>query len=279
MRYKYYYCVLHNPQLTSFLEANQIRYRLSGGGIVPTFVIFSLYSSSSNTQFLVKGLGDLCSRDPIITPEFSKRELENSKLLLLRPKKQIIEITNGKYAFDYACKWIDSFGFTRVGHEWQIDTLAIAKEPSMNTRTALWASDTGFSEIYADRRVCELATESCLSGVEFRNVLVKDGTYSKNLFQMTSNNLIQRDKIARGYGEKIEKCPICGKEQFCIDSSYQLHLIDSDDITGSDFSVTERIFGEGIAEPMYIISQRFYRLLKQNNLTGNVVFTPVVCIS
>lgn len=276
MRYKYYYCVRANSRLIEFLDANQIGYKISGGGITPTLAIFSLWSSSANTQSLVENLADLCCRDPIITVEFSNAELEQSKLLVVRPKKQKIEITNGKEAFAHSCARVDSFGITRVEHEWQIGTLAVAKEPTMKTNTALWASDSGFAEIFADSRVYELVASSGLSGIKFEKVLLKDGRYSNKLYQMTSQNLIQQEMIFMGHGEKIQKCPICGKEQFCIDSSYQLHLNDLETILDSDFYATDRIFGDGIAEPLYIISQRFYQLLKKNNLAGSVSFSPVV---
>lgn len=279
MRYKYYYCEQQNSQLTNFLEENGIRYRLSGGGVVPTFVIFTLWSSSVNTHTFVKCLSALCKSDPIITAEFSSADLKQSKLLVVRPKKQSIVITNGKDAYQHSCEKIDSFGIARVGHEWQIDTLAIAKEPSSKTSTALWAADIGFAEIFADYRVRDLADANGLSGIEFQKVLLTNGTYSDKLYQLTSSHLIKREIIAEGYGEKKQKCPICGKEQYCIDSTYQLHLIDSENVAESDLYVTERIFGEGIAEPLYIISQRFYQLLIRNNLAGNVIFSPIVNVT
>ena len=40
--------------------------------------------------------------------------------------------------------------------------------------------------------------------------------------------------------------------------------------------MTERIFGEGFARPIYVISQKFYRLLVENKLDKNVTFFPVV---
>ena len=276
MRYKYYYYLSANSRLIEYLDANHIRYTISESKITTTKVIFSLWSSSANTSAHVKNLAGLCCRDPIITTEFSKAELEQAKLLVVRPKRQKIEITNGKEAFAHSCVRVDSFGITRVEHEWQIGTLAISKEPSMKTNTALWASDSGFAEIFADGRVYELVASNGLSGIKFEKVILKDGTYSNKLYQITSQHLIQQEMISMGHGEKIQKCPICGKEQFCIDSSYQLHLNDLETILDSDFYATDRIFGDGIAEPLYIISQRFYQLLKKNNLAGSVSFSPVV---
>lgn len=276
MRYKYYYYVSANSRLIEFLDANCIRYKIDESKITTTKVIFSLWSSSANTPALVENLASLCRRDPIITLEFSEAELEQSKFLVVKPKKQKIEITNAKDSFAHSCEMVDSFGITRVEHEWQIGTLAIAKEPSMKTNTALWASDSGFAEIFADSRVYELVASNALSGIKFEKVLLKDGTYSNKIYQMTSQHLIQQETISLGHGEKVQKCPLCGKEQFYIDSSYQLHLNDIETLLDSDFYSTDRIFGDGIAEPFYIISQRFYQLLKKNNLARSVSFSPVV---
>lgn len=40
--------------------------------------------------------------------------------------------------------------------------------------------------------------------------------------------------------------------------------------------MTDFIFGEDISSPMYIISNRLYRLLLENKMTYNVIFQRVV---
>ena len=110
-------------------------------------------------------------------------------------------------------------------------------------------------------------------------MLLKNGNYSDKLYQMTSKCVIQRETIATGYGEKILKCPVCGKEKFGISSSYQLHLNKFDTISNNDFIITERVFGEDVPYSLHIVSQRFYRLLKQHKLARNVNFEPVAFVS
>ena len=96
---------------------------------------------------------------------------------------------------------------------------------------------------------------------------------------MTSPNILEKECIGIGFGEKIETCPKCGKEQYAIDNAYQLHLDFSKIKEQGDLYMTERIFGYGIAYSLYLISQRFYRLLKEENLAGGITFSPVVDIS
>lgn len=145
----------------------------------------------------------------------------------------------------------------------------------MTTQTAFWTEDTGLAERFADYRVYNLVKENFLNGIEFKKVMDKKGVYSETLYQMTSTNILGSECIGKGYGEEKEICHICGREQYCIDNAYQLHLDFSKIDLQSDLYMTERIFGPGISYPLYIISQRFYQLLKQNKLAGGVTFEAV----
>ena len=160
-------------------------------------------------------------------------------------------------AFRYTCEWTSRLGEKVFQHEEQVKEVVVKKVPSMKKRNAFWCESTGFSVIFADKRIRRLAEENFLSGIEFKNVFLKNGTCSDELFQMTSSNILKKEDIVWGYGEKIEKCPMCGKEQY----------------------VTERLFSEGFARPIYVISQKFYRLLVENKLDKNISFCPVVSVS
>jgi hypothetical protein len=43
-----------------------------------------------------------------------------------------------------------------------------------------------------------------------------------------------------------------------------------------DFYMTEQIFGEGITERYYIISQKLYKLLVEEHMDKNVAFIPII---
>ena len=124
-----------------------------------------------------------------------------------------------------------------------------------------------------------MAIKNELIGVQFKNVMLRKGMYSEKLFQLSSDKVLGKECIGIGFGEKILTCPKCGKEQYCIEDAYQLHLDFSRLREISDLYVTESVFGEGIARPLYIISQRFYQLLKEANLASRITFSPVVDIS
>ena len=150
-------------------------------------------------------------RENYITVEFTKKELSEADFLMMRPKRQSIDIEN-EDAFRYTCEWTSRLGEKVFQHEEQVKEVVVKKVPSMKKRNAFWCESTGFSVIFADKRIRRLAEENFLSGIEFKNVFLKNGTCSDELFQMTSSNILKKECIVFGYGEKIEKCPKCGKE-------------------------------------------------------------------
>lgn len=279
MRYKYYYSGRQTPELIDWLEQNKIKYTLVGGNIMPELVCFTVLSSKPDSVALIAQLRNMNVTQTTITAEYTPTELSNANWLVIRPRKQCIDIINSREAYDYSCRWTTSAGFRKARHEVQKSLFAIAKEPSVKTSTAFWAPDTGFSEIFTDQRIVDLAKEHNLVGIDFKNVLLKNGNVSQCLYQMTAHHVLDRDYISLGHGEKHLTCPICGKAQYFINDAYQLHL-DMSKVNGqNDLYVTERIFGEGRAYPLYIISQRFYQMISSHRLVGNLMISPVVNVN
>lgn len=276
MRYHYYYCCRHRSELVAFLESNGIPYRLSGGDITPLVVVFGIRIPAGTVSSVINALRDHFHEQPIVSAEYTPGELAAAEWLFMTPQKQRINIINAEEAYRYSCTRTHPFIGETAKHAEQIGIFTIAKEPAMNTKTAFWAEDTGFAEVFADWRVRKLAEENGLSGVEFRDVMLRSGEPSAKLYQMTSANVLPLEAIACGHGEKAFRCPRCGKPGFQTDNAYQLHLHASYLRDNTDIYVTERIFGEGIAHSLYIISQRFYRLLVEHQLAGSVTFSPVV---
>ena len=272
MKYEYHFTKWKNTQLMEFLNEQKIEYQEGSNQL---WIVFSIFSSSPKAEFYLEELKKMNIRENYITVEFTKKELSEADFLMMRPKRQSIDIEN-EDAFRYTCEWTSRLGEKVFQHEEQVKEVVVKKVTSMKKRNAFWCESTGFSVIFADKRIRRLAEENFLSGIEFKNVFLKNGTCSDELFQMTSSNILKKECIVFGYGEKIEKCPKCGKEQYVTDHVWQLHLDFSKIERQSDLYVTERIFGEGFARPIYVISQKFYRLLVENKLDKNVTFFPVV---
>lgn len=282
MNYQYYFCIPYQQKLISLLNANNIRHRLSGslgecfrnGLSVPVFVIFTIKGHLP----IVDRIAEEFRYSPQVNIVYTSTEVNNAKLLWMTPKKQSIDLLRSETSFSYLCSWNDAFGTRRVHIKEQIAPLTIAKEPSMTTKTAFWSSSTGFSEIFTDKRVRELAISHNLHGIEFMNTMLPNGSCSENIFQLTAHKHITTECVVFGHGEKEVTCARCERKQYEFDNTYQLHLSFAENDFTDDMFVTERIFGTGIPRPLYLISQRFYRILKQNDLTANVTFEPVVIV-
>lgn len=282
MRFEYRFCLSYQADLIKLLEIHEIHYRLSGtvgdyfsnGTPVPVFVIFGFKQHTP----LIDELSRKYRCRPQVRVVYSAKEINSAQLLWMTPKKQSIEIANSYEALSFSCTWVDSRGTARSHHKEQVALFGIKKEPSAKTKTAFWSSSTGFSEVFTDWRVKELVESSNLHGVDFLPTIVAGGSHSNNIFQLTTSNKVCSDYIVFGKGEKEICCPMCGKKQYAFNDTYQLHL----DVRGielnEDLFMTDRIFGEGIARPLYLVSQRFYRLLKTNGLTSNVSFDPVIIV-
>lgn len=271
MKYRYYYMLRSNDDLEAYLKEVDIPYES-----IDKFIRFNLWSSMKNSDEYLAKIKEITKRDPLIYAEFSEVERQKAEYLVLTPKRQIIDIRNEKEAFEYSCYHKTRLGETIPMHSTQVGTICIAKEPTCNSQTAFWSISTGFGEIFTDYRVKNLALNNELTGIVFRPVRLKNNVHSENIFQINSSNLLEQKDIIFGFGEKEIVCPVCGKKQYCVNSSYLLHLNLGAIDCSSDMYVTENIWGEGIAEPLYIISQKFYRLLKKSKFAGGVNFTPVI---
>lgn len=273
MRYSYYFCYDTNPWLEDFLKTNGIKHTLETIGD-RNLVIFKFYSTTPNANAYLEELKKKWIT-PLVDTEYSEKDLNSAKLLDIRPYKYFFDIVNEDEAFQYSCLCRTVVGGTTYVHEKQVANIAVKKEPALNTRTAFWCTSTGGPEVFVDKRIHQLAVENDLCGLRFDHVFVRKKV-SENIFQLTTDHIIDKAKIGTGYGERIFKCPACGKEEYLIERGlYVLHLDYSKIEMDSDLYMTEGIRSWGCHLPRYLISQRFYQLLKANKLTGNIDFTPV----
>ena len=285
MKYEYYYAQRYNEKYhakwVEYLERENIKYSFSeynsaGRYTTGPLIYFSIWSTDKNAEQHMLALKELEMREPTRYAHYSKADYAKAPFFKMYPKYPRIEIRNSEDAFRYSCQWTNSVGAHVVRHEEQVGKIAIAKEPDIQRSTAFWREDTGGSITFASKPVVDLVTEHKLVGVSFCPVQVRRGNDSEKVFQMISPNIITQDCFVLDNAKVVDTCRICGKQQFYIDHADQPHIDFSKVSVQSDLYMTEPIFGEGIAQPLFIISQRFYQLLVEHKLSRNVVFTPVV---
>lgn len=279
MKIGYHYSSFYKEELEAWLLSHKIKYETLGGEFNPKCIYFTVWSTTKNCDVLLKELHDIALLRPSACAYYSEKDLSVAPLLEIRPRSIKMCIENADESFRYDCQWsymADQFKMHKAHHEEQIGTIMIAKEPPASTRTVFWGPDDGGRIIFADKKVVDLVQRENLKGILFHDVLLKNRKPSGRIFQMMADYTIHHEEIVWGKGEKEDICRMCGKKQYVLSNTYQLHLHADPVYWKKDFFSTERIFGEGFAQPMYMISQRFYQLLKQNKYTSQVDFIPVI---
>lgn len=274
MRYQFYYYIKAPEHLLAFLTETKIKHQAYDNG----YVKFSVYSSQPNHQALLDTLSSVYHcRAPLVYCDYSAKDRDEAEYLWIMPGKYCIDVMNKNEAYQYDCTYEHITTRTqRAHHKKQIGTFKIAKVPNLHTQTAFFSPDTGSNELFADHRIKALTEEHHLQGLCFLPLLLKNGQLSHELFQLTSPHVLGMSAVVRGHGETSDFCPICGKEALVTTSAYQMHLHRSHLDTSLDLMISDAFWGEGIPYSVQIISQRFYRLLRQEKLTGSLQIDPVI---
>lgn len=274
MRKKYSYCEKYSREVEQYLKKHKIKYKIVGDGVLVSKLInFIVYDGASSDP----ALQQLIHSNPVVTNEFSQKELYAADYLTMRPRKNVVNITNINEAFLYKCPRKTIFGNERFEHKEQIGQFQIKKINTKGT-TAFFSSTTGFSEIFAKEEVCELMRNNDVTGIQIKPVMLEGKGHEivSGLYQLCSEKVIPTEKIFIDETQKVGRCPICASLKVLCKQDYQLQLIGSALDLSDDFYMTESIFGEGISYPLYIISQRLYQLLVSARMSQNVTFEPVV---
>lgn len=275
---KVYHYVFRAPEdFRQTLDEVGIRYYMTEtpfpDGLSPLF-IFDIKSNSKRFEDQY-GIVSCYAKPFAVWSNYTKKEIESAAWMLFRPHRHCIDITNFEDAYFYYCpRPAYTGGSAHIHDQEQVADLRIAQIPP-RTKTVFYASDTGYGEIFSDERIFDFVRQHEISGVSFRPVFTKTGKPRENFYQILSENVITRDQIARGFGEGYSECPYCYQKQIVLDDEHMLHLKMSETDLHGDFWMTESIFGEGVAHPCFLISQRFYRLLKENRMLGSVRTEPV----
>ena len=271
MKYRYYAAGSIKPGLLEQPDKNEIKYKIKDD-----FVIINIVGPTEREGAIIKEI----SNQPFslgnqlmltVTCVFDKEELERAKLLTIRPKYQKFDYEDS--ALVEVCEGVQ--GNRHFLYE-QVGNLKVWDLPSTKSKTHFWAE--AYVErmfLLTSRAVYDLIQSSDIKGAVFKNVIVRGGKYSENFYQLTSDTVIGRECVEHGYGEKEFSCQVCGQKWYSLGNTVQLHLDFSKFELNKDIYITEAMFGRNSAAPLYIISQKLYRLLNENKLLKNVIVEPV----
>ena len=178
--------------------------------------------------------------------------------------------------FSFKCFRKSIFGYERYGHLEQIGDCKIKKLNLIKDHTFFYSPSTGFSMLFAKKEAYDLVINNAVTGLNTRPVYLYESLCDSGLYQLIADTRIETERIYKDETIRVKKCPVCGKQQFVCNSDFQLRLNGSENDMTEDFYMTDAVFGDGIPNPLFIVSKKVYTLLVENKMTSNVVFEPIL---
>lgn len=277
MRTVYHYFGRYSSEFRSMLDELKIRYTVSvAPGDTDEYPILSFDLKSTTKDFENQYANvSLYTKPLTVWSDYTKEEVESSPWLSIVPCRHCVDIENYDDAMFYYCRKIGYVANVDYVHDQeQIEDFRIAQIPK-RTKTVFYTEGAGFGMIFTDERLKRLTEDNDIQGVVLRRVLSKRGIERENFYQLTSDHIIDRDRVALGHGERYSECSYCNSKQIILDDTHPLYLKGSESDMHGDFYVTASIFGEGIAHSYYLISNRFYQCLKKEKMLNSVRVEPV----
>ena len=257
MRFDVIFSITLSDEIIRELEDYKIKYSVTGH-----IVVFHIYRDQDCYEYFAQKYSKAIG---VTLLKFSKKELLNTEWLVVNPIYNKVSIINEDEAFSYSCNSVNSYGVEFSNHRDQRMPIQIRGDITWKKRFFL-AADTGYGEIFVNNHIVKLVNDGQISGCRFDTVYDRKGFPCENTLQLIAEDVIPDDCIALNHGERRLVCPDCGRIQYEVGSSYQLHLFRNKLNSEKDIFMTRNIFGSGQAHALVVISNRFYRVLSENQM-------------
>lgn len=263
-----------DPEIARYLKDNGIPY---DGGEDNIICAVDIFESDPHWEYIsrfVQEKGLLCLSDTI----FTKKELESAEWLKMWSGWRF-GYPQPEGDFEY-----ETITYTREGYcekcgrdLRQVAPFRIKKAPKWGKRHFAelnWIGD----ELFLDDVAREILIKSGATGVEFKEVLNKQGTGSfSDVHQLVAPTIL-RDGLIEDCSaiREIERCPRCGKKKY-ITSGVGCLAFEKSIFEGvPDVVKTAEYFGSGYyAGRIMIVRQKVYRTITENQLGRGLNFEPI----
>lgn len=238
-----------HKNLIDLLKSKKIKYTDLNG-------TYELIINESDINFKeIKEELETIKKSTLIDAVYTNQELDNAKWLTVR------SIWNHEYP-------TDNYEITIYKKNKQIADFII-KQPNWKSKNFLqmyWIYD----ELFISPKAKELLNNSKLKGFKFRNTLNKNKKTNTEIFQLVIEKELKKSLIIS------EESILISKNKKLFKTGRQQQFKEKNFNNDVDIIKTKESFGESlIASRMILISQKFYKFLKENNLDENLVFEPV----
>ena len=157
----------------------------------------------------------------------------------------------------------------------QVEPFIIQKNVKWKPAHMFGCCEQSFVEVFCSDSIKNTIQKSDLKGLDFRPVIwKKTGEQLNDVWQLWPQKC--KDVLLPGKNSESIFCEICGRMLIRMPGSDSEILVNQDRIRPElDFFQSEAIIGSFNCLPMYVISQKAYRFLLQNQLARALVFVPL----
>lgn len=173
MRVRHHYCIDERESVVEFLKRYQISYEVIGM-VGDKTIIFDIYEDQYSYEMFKKTF-PMLSISSFKNLEFSKKDIEKSKWLMVSCRGTNVEYVFQKEAFQYSCPYKIPFHkepFYR--HFKQISNLTVEKSVKWGKRQFFSGPNSMENIIFCSERTKNIL-ENRWEGLQFKNVINKKG--------------------------------------------------------------------------------------------------------
>ena len=265
-------------KLVQFLDKYKIKYESKHG--ITIFYIFENHEKYTEINNFMNSNNVI----PISEAVYTDDEIQSSQWLTIRstwynglyPQPQedmkYIYIT---YDTTNYCEGNHPKYYCRKGAV-QKDNFILKKEPNWGTRNFMminWVDD----ELFVSKKSEEILKNSHLKGFEFYDVLTKSNKVIEGTKQIFIKEHL-KEGLCPGSIQKTYICPLCGfvKYQPKVGANnFKKEIFDNLKV---DIIKTAEKFSEIACFSFIIVSNKFYRTVKEAKLDRGLVFEPITLV-
>lgn len=200
---------------------------------------------------------------------YTKKELDSAEWLYVRSTTASLEYEREDESFDITCKDIDGGHRTRNENPLYIGKYKWNSRQHFNT--------TNYDVLFCDDIIKNLLESNC-NGFRFENVYhYKTEKVCPDLFKIHAANIIEETALSWPQDAEEFVCRACGKVSHYRNDEFILHVRRDAINSDVDIWMTPKIFGTGFCDySLTIISNKVFRLLRDNKLNRGLIFQPVI---
>lgn len=265
-------------RIVEFLKIKKIKYKEAKG--IPIVTVEVLDDN--------KYWGQICDLmnehmiKPFIESVFSSNEIDTAEWLIVRSKWR-----------SYFPQPEDNFEYKRITYNSekycpqcgcglvQVDNFRLNSAPKWSERNFLmlnWIED----ELFISESVEKMLENGKITGVEFRAVVNdKTGEPINNIRQIQVLNKLEGGLLLQTQDIKKEiSCDKCHSKKYLLNGNIKLRFDNSVFDSSLDIVKTQEQFGDGlVCLNLILISQNFYKIIKENGWHKDIIVEPVDLVS